>query len=331
MTSSKPAKSDNTGDDAVAEVAAYWQAREASGQMNADDRQRFADWLSQNQRHEKIYQEIAGLWQHPGLTSALSAIPLSSPRRNKHQAFTWRKFALPLVCSSALLTVVFLVFQPLLLLQADYVTNVGEQLTVHLSDGSDATLNTGSALKVSYTGNERRVQLLQGEAYFAVTKNPDRPFAVDSGESVVRVLGTRFTVRNDSDTQTVTVSEGRVEVSAVNQQRTVLLTQGQSVTVSSAGLTAISPASASANAWLGRHLVFDNVALSTVIRELDRYLPGTVVLFGQSELDRIQVNARLNIKEPGKALEALALSLPIRLTHAGPWLTIIRPDASAVE
>jgi transmembrane sensor len=67
-------------------------------------------------------------------------------------------------------------------------------------------------LRVEFSNNERRVELLEGQALFQVAKDKSRPFIVASGEATVRAVGTQFDVyRKDSGT-TVTVLEGRVAV-----------------------------------------------------------------------------------------------------------------------
>jgi ferric-dicitrate binding protein FerR (iron transport regulator) len=68
-----------------------------------------------------------------------------------------------------------------------------------LPDGSIVRLNAQS--KVSYTQDfaKTREVYLTGEAYFEVTHNADIPFIVHTDEADIKVLGTRFNVRNYSN------------------------------------------------------------------------------------------------------------------------------------
>lgn len=81
-----------------------------------------------------------------------------------------------------------------------------------LADGSVVTLNTASAIRVEYTLRERRVVLERGEAYFAVKRNPARPFIVIAGEQRIIDVGTRFAVRRNLAQIQVIVTEGAVRV-----------------------------------------------------------------------------------------------------------------------
>jgi len=87
-------------------------------------------------------------------------------------------------------------------------------MMVTLPDTSKITLSPGSKIYYSYQKNDKREVKLDGEAYFSVTPDPDKPFFVYSGGLVTRVLGTTFTVSAFSDVAEVKVSvnSGRVEV-----------------------------------------------------------------------------------------------------------------------
>ena len=71
----------------------------------------------------------------------------------------------------------------------------GGEYHLVLADGSEVWLNADSRLTypVAFRGKERKV-ILEGEAYFKVQRNVDKPFIVISGEQRVRVLGTEFNV-----------------------------------------------------------------------------------------------------------------------------------------
>jgi len=93
-----------------------------------------------------------------------------------------------------------------------YATDVGERLSITLADGSTVDLNARSRLRVEFSKEERRVELIDGQALFQVAKDKNRPFTVSSGDAVVRAVGTQFDVLRKPTGTTVTVLEGRVAV-----------------------------------------------------------------------------------------------------------------------
>lgn len=95
-----------------------------------------------------------------------------------------------------------------------YSTEVGEQRLLALADGSTVELNARSRIRVEYTGEERRIELLEGQALFHVAKNKLRPFIVHTSNTKVRAVGTAFDVNKTLSGTVVTVVEGRVAVHA---------------------------------------------------------------------------------------------------------------------
>ena len=81
-----------------------------------------------------------------------------------------------------------------------------------LADGSHLTLNTATQVLVELTPQERHIRLEDGEAFFQVAKDPNRPFVVEVGNKRVVAVGTEFSVRRTGDDMRVVVTEGKVRV-----------------------------------------------------------------------------------------------------------------------
>ena len=93
-----------------------------------------------------------------------------------------------------------------------YATEIGERRSITLADGSTVDLNARSRLRIEFAKQERRVELLEGQALFQVAKDKNRPFIVSSGDATVQAVGTQFDVYRRTNGTTVTVLEGRVAV-----------------------------------------------------------------------------------------------------------------------
>lgn len=99
-----------------------------------------------------------------------------------------------------------------LLSGSHYRTEIGEIRRIALSDGSVALVNSGSDLQVRYEKAARQLRLDEGEVWFKVAKNLQRPFIVDIDGVHVRAIGTAFSVRRRDDSVEVVVTEGTVRV-----------------------------------------------------------------------------------------------------------------------
>jgi len=86
---------------------------------------------------------------------------------------------------------------------------------VMLEDGSMVLLGPNASVSFpNHFDNEKREVSLTGNAFFEVSKNPEKPFIVYSNKIVTKVLGTSFTIRTDSATSNISVAvhTGRVQV-----------------------------------------------------------------------------------------------------------------------
>jgi len=91
----------------------------------------------------------------------------------------------------------------------------GSKSILVLADGSKVWLNAGSSIKYGANFNKKdREVILDGEAYFDIAKNKNKPFLVHTSKITLRVLGTAFNVKsyNDENTVETTLIRGAVNV-----------------------------------------------------------------------------------------------------------------------
>lgn len=91
----------------------------------------------------------------------------------------------------------------------------GERMTVLLSDGTKVILNSDTKLTYpeQFVGKERKISI-EGEAYFEVKKDKEKPFIVNVSTMQIKVLGTSFNVNAyPSDSKVITtLDEGSVKI-----------------------------------------------------------------------------------------------------------------------
>lgn len=102
-----------------------------------------------------------------------------------------------------------------------------EVKTDTLPDGSVLTINKNTQLQFArnFDGAQRKVLLKQGEAFFNVKHQTQRPFVITAGATTVQVLGTSFNVKNINGHVEVIVESGMVGVTSGSQ--TVMLKAGE--------------------------------------------------------------------------------------------------------
>ncbi|WP_290690025.1 MULTISPECIES: FecR family protein [unclassified Haematobacter] len=290
----------------VEEQALDWFLRLGDNRAAAD-RTAFERWLAADARHRAAYDDLVATWQAPALRAASAGLspPLRPPVHRPGKARQRLAIAARM---AAVLLVACLIWQaPRLLIawQADYATRAGEQERIALADGTQVTLNTGSAIAVEMTGGVRHVRLLAGEAFFDVAHDALHPFVVTGRRGEVRVTGTEFTVRLDEVGDRVVLREGHVAVHEIDGPDEATLEPGEAVTaLAEGGLSPVTRADTdSALAWLGGRMEISNAPLAQAVAEIGRYRAAPVMLLRGGVRN---VSGSFSLHDPDAALAALA-------------------------
>lgn len=188
--------------------------------------------------------------------------------------------------------------------EVKYATSIGEQETVTLEDGSRLVLNTASEARVRFSGRERRVELVAGQALFDVRREA-RPFVVAAGLAETRAIGTRFEVYlAGSENLNVTLLKGLVSVS--DEEGSVLLSPGEQLRVQDGVRTVARVETARAEAWTRGMAVFTDTPLAEAVAELNRYSEVQLRVDGAIGNERISGSFRAGDQDGFvAALEAL--------------------------
>ena len=337
---------------AIHRQASEWLVLLQSSDATANDRRRFEEWLGESPGNRTAFAELEDTW---GRLTAMGG--RARTRGNvepdpdvvlKHLDRIDRARRRPRAAwAAAAAVVVAAVLGALLILpgesQTPYRTDVGERRTVSLPDGSTVDLNTDTELQVDYRYDRRRVVLSRGEAFFEVTRDQSRPFAVAAGHGVVRAVGTGFTVRLRSpDVVAVTVTEGVVEVTqpaidhpGVSQPAetpaapVATLRQGQRAEYDrqATRIETVAPDDLErAQAWRRGLLIFEDASLAEVIDEVNRYTETRLVL-ADAELGQLRLGGTFRAGRVEALLEVLEQGFGIRVSRDDPRTVMLHASA----
>lgn len=196
-------------------------------------------------------------------------------------------------------------------------TEIGGRQTTVLADSSQVTLNTNTRMEVEWHVRSRRVVLHQGQAMFEVSPMQYRPFYVAAGKATVKVVGTVFDVLRKQDDVTVTVLQGKVQVSASQHagRMQALLLPGQQIVYRAGTLAAPTSVDvASSTAWKDGKLIFERTPLRDVLAEIQRYRSAPILLQNPG-LASLQVSGVFDIEHTAALLQLLPKVLPVYVTQ----------------
>ena len=179
-------------------------------------------------------------------------------------------------------------------------TDVAEQGSQILADGSRVDLGAKTRIVTRFTDAERFILVESGEALFDVVKDPQRPFIVQAGAVRVTAVGTAFTVRRSTDRTVVAVSEGVVRVAPqVSEERTfdsgsssthqVQLRAGEQAafTASTHSFNIVPVDPQVAIARVDGALSFVEEPLSAVVADVNRYAAFSIVITDPTLAQRV--------------------------------------------
>ncbi len=350
---------------ALAEQQALgWIAKMTGSKLSLKQEGEFAVWLSLHPSHPKLIDGFIHIWELTGelsdealqriaqVSETHQAMPISVSDANPPTASNtehnikgnqagwlarWTQrlrfgYSLPVALSAVLaiaLVVASFYAKPKVEL---YETGTGGYAKIALSDGSILHLNTNTQVRVLYTADARNLQLLNGELFVEVVKDPNRPLTVSTLGFSATAIGTAFGVAATPSQRWVAVAEGEVRVS--NQPLASYLAQGNSATAKHQALLAGDklqldesfermPTQVQALAsWRGGQLFYRDIELRDLINDLNRYHRQQLVVH-DSKLGDIRLSAVLNSDDHLGAVAALSSSLGLESHSLSDNITLL--------
>jgi transmembrane sensor len=305
----------------IQKEAIDWFVRLRADNSTDQDQAELAAWLILNESHQAAFNKVKLRWQSMDVLKKDDVpVPVTRTVSDRAQSPTLVRWG---IATAAMLAVVSVAAWLTFDTNQTYTTAMGEQQRVLLADGSSVHLNTNTVIKVVMSPDQRKIILKKGEVLCDVAENPDRPFTVVAGETVVVALGTRFSVYRAPVNTLITVVEGRVSVtpnsSRINDgsSRQMVVSTGEQVIVPRDPSIAQSPTPVARPiiflGWDKGLLVFDQTPLDEVVNEIARYFPGKLQL--GSDVPDQPVTGTFKLRDRNVLLETLSKAYSLKVVE----------------
>lgn len=316
-------------------TAETWLARMARPDVGARDQEAFLAWLEADIDHLRQYEDAkANQVALDGLRDALGPEIARAGRRGRSAPPRRLVWAGGLAMAAA--AVVGVVVAPRLQPEPEalfYESARGRVTDLALADGSRVTLDAGSAIRVAFAKDVRRVTLERGAAYFEVAHDKAHPFQVAVGDRRVIVTGTRFVTALTGDGAQVSLLQGRVLVGRRDAAAEGALDDAAPLSpgeraVFRPGQPGVETARVdveTTTAWRRHRLVFQDAPLTDVVAAAARYSDAPLVA-ADPALSRIRVTAVLPLDGEGAIADRMAALLPVRAQRTADGRVLIRAE-----
>lgn len=255
------------------------------GKLSGDERKHVEEWISASKENEELAKTVHELYWAADTLSVMDKVDAGKALKKANEKLVRRKFKTVFLWAERAAAIMFIPLLSAYLLQIknsdvaearmmEIRTNPGMTTAFVLPDGTNVSLNSGSVLRYPefFSEDKREVELI-GEAFFDVTKDPNKRFVVKTtGDERVEVLGTSFNMEafpGDSILST-TLLEGKVRF--VSDAGSVQMNPGEKLVynnkTSKAKLTKTN--GEAETAWKYGKIIFDNTPFNEVLRMLSK-------------------------------------------------------------
>jgi ferric-dicitrate binding protein FerR (iron transport regulator) len=306
------------------------------GTLTPDQKNMFQSWLDESDEHRKMVSDFRAIWQLSEASETRldidkarefkriqDALVIDDPARTRPKS--WSYF---LRIAAA---IVFILVCPLVLYTLFFRNDIiihetsSDIKEIELPDGSKAWLNSHSSLKYATDFSNKRRLSLEGEGFFEVKPDPQKPFIIQAHKAEVKVLGTSFNVKalEKDILAEVFVVTGKVSLSSTETNTSITLLPGSHGLFNKNDLTLSVDAQPPPNitAWKDRALVFNKTPLREVVRSLENYFRVKIVVNNKNLLD-CRFTGTFNEAPLEDVIEAVAVALDLQVEREANSISI---------
>jgi ferric-dicitrate binding protein FerR (iron transport regulator) len=262
-----------------------------SGEATQIEKKQISEWIRQSEDNKKLFFDLRDIWLSSGSSNNADnynlegAINQFRSRINTNKQKLIHQLSIQNILKYAAVAILLLALPFSFYLgtksnnSASSLTTIscafGDHTNVLLPDSSVVYLNSGSKLTYSteFRQQSRKV-ILEGEAFFSVTRDEKRPFRVKTKDMEIEVLGTKFNVKAypNEDIVSTTLVEGSVHVFSQQQDAVIkpfekIVLDKSSMKMDIQQLTDVAPDTE----WKDGRFIFRNESLAELAPKLERW------------------------------------------------------------
>lgn len=274
-------------------------AKYLAGEMGASEAKRFEEVVDEHPENKIFFNQMKKDWKtvEKGLkkprvdvdeawTNLINRLNsdnlIESKVTGRVRQMNWMSWAASLVALIAIGGILFLSLgrqsENLLLVETN--SEIGSFVQT-LADGSVVYL--GASTQMQYRkdfGEKDRHVSLNGEAFFEIAHNLEKPFTIEVFDKVVEVLGTSFNLKSTSKEHfELQVKTGTVRIKALNDAAfSVIVSAGEMATLLDNQIVKTSIQSNSFESWKSHKMRFKDESIAKIIEVINRNYNSSIIV-----------------------------------------------------
>lgn len=314
--------------------------KKLSGEIAQEDDQKLQTWLDENHEHQQLFDSYKATWDEMDRVKDKSTREIDAEWDRLENALDFEEettqikerslFTNVYRYAAAILMIAIAAFSIYYYMNKQDSQQLVAQVQIQeieLSEGSKVTVNSNSTLTYpkKFDPDKREVELT-GEAFFEVSKDPERPFIINAGDIRVEVLGTSFNVKayeNQGQIE-VTVASGKVAVFPLdNPDDRVVLVKGQKAIFYKSSMKIEADVNEDINfaSWKTKEIIFEDTPMPEVIRIINEIYKSELTLDGD-QLKECPVTTTFDNQSLESVLNVLESTLDLTIEQKGDKIEI---------
>jgi len=313
-------------------------AKHLVGETDCTEATLLAEWINCNESNRRYFSDLERWWKQVGQLTLYNKIDVAAdwqkvkkqlqsykpeyritpPRRTFFNRYFLSKVAAAVIAMLLITGAIYYGLQnrkitPRETVFHQMIVPSGQRSQMVLADGTSVWLNSGSRLTFPMDfDSDYRLVKLEGEAYFEVTADKEKPFIVQTLGLEVKVYGTSFNVMSYSNDpfDEVTLLNGLVSVSGIGSKQEIVLQPGHKISCLrseqrfSAPVTVVEEA---AIAWREGKLVFDDLPFGEIAKKLERQY-GVTIHITDKKIEQVHYRGVFRKETLEQAIKAIQLT-----------------------
>lgn len=242
------------------------------------------------------------------IDSSREDTPKATPKTNAKTISIFRKWAAPIAA-------IFLLGLAAIWLMQDQTITYDKAGVYTLTDGSIVNLRDESTLTIESFDEGTRAVRLQGEGYFNIKADPDRSFVVNTRQSTISVLGTKFLIKESTDKTYIKLDEGEIRTTNNISQKVENLKANAMVIHSDDGKITSIPVASNLSGWIKGAYRYNDTPLNDVIAELEIIFDKEIKI-NNEEILRCPISGILVGKTAKEILDKIASEFDFKVNKS---------------
>lgn len=260
--------------------------RYLQGDAQDDERKFVEKWVAESESNTTYFEDVKRIWDTSESVADFDQINVDEQwgKFRSSTVITTKKKSnkvyLKIAASIVLLIGLGFYFNSFFNTEVTLIAKAGTENKFILPDESTVWLNEGSRLtyKKGFKGDSRYLNL-EGEGFFEVTKDPDKPFIVIANTTQTKVLGTSFNLKNNTKTKEVelVLITGSVEFLS-NNHKEILVPGDKIIAMAGGKLTKTANENLNFSSWKSGVLKFEKTSVEQVIKDIELHYNKNLII-----------------------------------------------------